>query len=112
MSVTDRRDAHRLEVSEPGQAAVSAGERVDCTILDVSDRGARIEVLHRLTLPNLFELSCNASGRSWWVDLVWQRAQVAGVRFTNPLSPPFAIRSGLGAWLVGRRGTVAIDRIE
>jgi len=112
MSVTDRRAAPRLEAAEPGQAALSAGERVACTITDVSDRGARIEVDHKVSLPGLFELSCTASGRSWWVDLVWQRGQMAGVRFTNPLPPPWAIRSGLGAWLIGKRRTVSIDKVE
>jgi hypothetical protein len=111
MSVSERRAAPRTPVSKSGVARLNASEGVDCLIADVSDGGARLELEASVRLPHLFELGCDASGRSWWVELVWQRGGAAGVRFTNPLSPPFAIRSGLGAWLVGSRDTVEIDRL-
>jgi hypothetical protein len=110
MSMSERRAAPRTLVAERGWASLNGAERAECLIADVSDRGARLEVDAQLALPNRFELHCEASGRSWWVELVWQRGQLAGVCFTNPLSPPFALRSGLGEWLVGRRDTVEIDR--
>ena len=110
MSVSERRTAPRLAVSERGAASLSAGERAECLIVDVSDRGARVEVDAKVRLPNRFELTCETSGRAWWVELAWQRGAAAGVSFANPLSPPYAIRSGLGEWLVGKRDTVAIDR--
>jgi len=110
MSVSERRAAARVDVRERAAAGLNGGERVRCTIVDVSDRGARIEVDAQVRLPNLFEVTCERSGRAWWVDLVWQRGGEAGVRFTNPLSPPFIVKSGLGEWLVGLIDTVAIDR--
>jgi hypothetical protein len=110
MSVSERRAAPRLAVSERGWATLNAGERVECRITDVSDRGARLEFPTKAPLPNLFELGCETSGRAWWVDVVWQSGELAGARFTNPLAPPFQIRSGLGAWLIGKGDTVAIDR--
>ncbi len=110
MSVSEHRAAPRRAVFECGAAMLNAQERIDCLINDVSDRGARIKVGAEVHLPNLFELYCEASERSWWVELVWQRRGEAGVRFTNPLSPPFAFKSGLGDWLVGKSDTVAIDR--
>jgi PHD/YefM family antitoxin component YafN of YafNO toxin-antitoxin module len=109
MSVQEQRSAPRVAVSERGAARLNAGESTDCLITDVSDRGARIKVDAQVKLPDLFELSCEANGRSWWVDLVWQPGDEAGVRFTNPLPPPLAIKSGLGDWLVGRGDTVRID---
>jgi hypothetical protein len=111
MSLGERRIASRIDCSERGAVMLNAGERAECTIVDVSDRGARLEVGAEVALPGLFEVFCEASERSWWVELVWQRGGAAGVRFTNPLSPPFAILSGLGEWLIGRRGTVSIDRM-
>jgi len=110
MSVSERRGAPRSAAAERGFASLNGGERAACLITDVSDRGARLKTDAHIVLPNLFELNCEASGRSWWVDLVWQRGEIAGVRFANPLAPPFAIRSGLGDWLIGKRDTVAIDR--
>lgn len=112
MSVSEQRAAPRRKVKEPGTAMLNARERTDCLITDVSDRGARIDVEAGIKLPNFFELQCTASGRSWWVELVWQRSGEAGVRFNNPLSPPFVIKSGLGDWLVGERDEVAIDRVD
>ena len=110
MSVSERRAAPRMAVLEPGYVSVSIGERATCLIVDVSDRGARIETDATTALPGHFQLACAASGRAWWVDLTWQRGKHAGVRFANPLPPPFAIQAGLGAWLVGRRDEVRIDR--
>jgi hypothetical protein len=109
MSVQEQRAAPRVTVLERGAVKLSTSEAVGCLITDVSDRGARIKVDAQVKLPNLFELGCEASGRSWWVDLIWQRGGEAGVRFTNPLPPPLAIKSGLGDWLVGRVDTVRID---
>jgi hypothetical protein len=112
LSVSERRGVERVAVSEPAVAMVQAGRRVDCRITDVSDRGARLELPTKVVLPVLFELSCTKTDRSWWVDLVWQRNDAAGVTFSNPLAPPWAFRSGLGAWLVGQSDTVTIDRLD
>ncbi len=112
MSVSERRHTQRTSVTERGFAALNAGERVECRIANVSDRGARLQVDAKVALPHLFELTCAATGRAWWVELVWQRGEAAGVRFTNPLAPPFAIAEGLGAWLIGTRDSVTIGRLD
>jgi hypothetical protein len=109
---TERRKAARQTISEPGVAMLYGANVVPCSITDISDRGARIEFEAPRALPSTFELRCQKSRRSWWVDVIWSRAEVAGVRFNNPLPAPWMIKSGLGAWLLGVRSTVSIDRLD
>ena len=111
-SQRERRKVPRQAVSEPATASLHAGASVDCVITNISDVGARLRFGAAIPLPDLFEVHCKKSGRSWWVNLAWQSDRVAGVRFSNPLPPPWAIKSGLAAWLMGKRRTVSIDRID
>ena len=108
----ERRQTTRQAISEPSMARLYAGTEVDCVITNISDTGARLRFGSTGSLPSLFELYCKRSGRSWWVDVVWQSGPKAGVRFSNPLPPPWTIKSGLAAWLTGKRRTVSIDRID
>ena len=109
---TEQRSVERRAISEAGVAMLQGTEGVDCVITDISDQGARLEFGTPISPPSTFELGCAKSGRSWWVNAVWNRAEVVGVRFSNPLPAPWMIKSGLGAWLLGSRRTVSIDRID
>ena len=111
-SPRERRRAPRKVISEPSLAVLSSESRVDCVISNISDAGARLRFRTSLSLPSLFELHCKKSGRWWWVNLVWQSDKTAGVRFNNPLPPPWTIKTGLGEWLLGKRRMVGIDRID
>jgi hypothetical protein len=111
-SVRERRRAPRKAISEPGAAVLSSDTRVDCVITNISDAGARLRFPTAPSLAMAFELHCKKSGRFWWVDLVWQSSKTAGVRFDNPLPPPWTIKTGLGDWLLGKRRMVGIERID
>ena len=108
----ERRRTPRQSISEPSTARLYVGTEVDCVITNISDTGARLRFRSTISLPSMFELHCKKSGRSWWVNLVWQSGPSAGVRFSNPLPPPWTIKSGLAAWITGKRRTVSIDRID
>jgi len=108
----ERRRIPRQLVSEAATATLFAETSVDCLIIDVSEGGARLRFSQAISLPSTFELHCGNSGRSWWAILMWQNDQTAGVRFSNPLPPPWTIKSGLTDWLLGKRRTVVIDRID
>lgn len=108
----ERRRVPRQVISEPSLARLYAGTEVACVITNISDVGARLRFGSTASLPSNFELQCKKSGRSWWVDLVWQSGPNAGVRFSNPLPPPWTVKSGLAAWITGKRRTVCIDRIN
>jgi hypothetical protein len=107
----ERRKVPRQRLEEAGAAMLFAATPTACMITDISDHGARLVFAEPVALPDTFELRCRASGRSWWVSVIWSNGEVAGVRFTNPLPPPWTIKSGLGAWLLGRRRTVSMDRL-
>jgi hypothetical protein len=107
----ERRKGQRQHVSEAGVALLYASTEAECIITDISDQGARLVFREPAALPEMFELRCEGSGRSWWVSVIWSNGEVAGVRFNNPLPPPWTIKSGLGAWLLGRRSTVSMDRL-
>jgi hypothetical protein len=111
-SPRERRTVPRQVVSEPGTVTLYAGTSTDCVITNISDAGARLRFGAAILLPSIFEVHCKKSGRSWWVTPVWQSDRVAGVRFNNPLPPPWTIKSGLAAWMLGKRRTVAIERID
>jgi hypothetical protein len=111
-SQRERRRAPRQAISEPSIAALSSDTQVDCVITNISDVGARLRFLTAPSLPMVFELHCKKSGRSWWVNLVWQSDKTAGVRFNNPIPPPWTIKTGLGDWLLGKRRMVGIERID
>jgi hypothetical protein len=108
----ERRRAPRQVISEPGTAKLSADTQVDCVITNISDVGVRLRFATTISLPDLFELTCRKSGRSWWMNTVWQSDRLAGARFQNPLHPPWTIKSGLAAWLLGKRRTMCVDRID
>ena len=111
-SPRERRKVPRQVVSEPATASLYAGASVDCVITNISDVGARLRFGTTMPLPGIFEVHCKKSGRSWWVNLAWQTDRIVGVRFSNPLPAPWTIKSGLAAWLMGKRRTVSIDRID
>lgn len=111
-TLRERRRIPRQVVSEPATAALFADVTVDCIIVNISDVGARLRFNGSTLLPWIFELRCNKSERSWLVSPVWQSEKAAGVRFNNPLHPPWTIKSGLADWLLGKRSTVSIERID
>jgi hypothetical protein len=70
-------------------------------IVDISARGARLEMQSTALLPQVFELRCASSGRSLRVYLVWQRGQLAGISFYTAAA--WALDAGIDAWLIGER---------
>ena len=109
-TLRERRKAPRQSVAEAGVVTLCTNERFGCLITEISDRGARLEFKRSVSLHSPFEVHFERTDRSWLAELLWQRGLVAGVRFTNPLHAPWAIKSGLSAWLLGARRTVTIDR--
>jgi hypothetical protein len=110
-SPRERRRVPRKAISEPATAALYAGTVVECVITNISDVGARLKFGAVTQLPSSFELHCKKSGRSWVATPVWESERTAGIRFINPLHPPWSVKSGLADWLLGKRRTVVIDRV-
>lgn len=108
----ERRSAPRQSITEAGTIVLTPRTQIDCVITNISDSGVRLRLKSSAALPSVFELTCIRSRRSWPMALVWQNGRSAGVRFSNPLPQPWTITSGLGAWLIGKRRTVCIDKAD
>lgn len=79
----DRRNAGRQRMAVPAKIAHGAGRAVvDCTIRDLSDTGAKIELAADDGLPEAFFLHF-ADGRQAPVEVVWRAGPTLGVRFTG-----------------------------
>jgi PilZ domain len=77
--VQDRRSAPRSSKAATGQIVVGSIV-IDCAILDVSDRGARLEVSTTKTLPPNFVLKLT-DGHRRDCKVVWQDEIAVGVEF-------------------------------
>ena len=75
----DRRCARRWNVMWPATLVVDDQE-FDCTILDLSEHGARIESRARLSGPSLAKLESDRFG-SLEGRVRWTRGRGAGLRF-------------------------------
>ncbi len=60
-----------------------------CTILDVSETGARIRIDNVVHVPDQFELIIEIDGLYAKSEVVWRKGHDIGVRFTEP------VRSGI-----------------
>jgi PilZ domain len=74
----------RVDLYKPG-FLIPAPEApwIECTILDVSDSGACLDV-GALVVPQLFGLSFTAGGEVLRIcSLVWRQGEVVGARFVS-----------------------------
>jgi hypothetical protein len=63
----------------------TGGSLIDCTVLDVSDGGARIGVAATARLPHEFYLVLSRSGTRRRCRLVWRSDDEAGLFYLAPL---------------------------
>jgi hypothetical protein len=81
--VSERREHPR--VAKFDLATINTGFwQAECIVHDLSERGARLQVLDPQRLPSRFELIFAAAGGSRWCRLVWQHMLEAGVAFDDP----------------------------
>jgi hypothetical protein len=80
----DRRKASRKKVLRGGRTYWPNGDSSDCIILNLSERGAHLEI--RGPLPNLFDLAM--VGHHWRrsCTVVWRKANRVGVKFEGQSS--------------------------
>ena len=99
----ERRNALRVGPAELGIAVLNPrADPVECTISNVSIKGARLTFPRPMVLPRNFDLSFK-SGHRTRVKVIWQRETSAGVRFETPLQAPAKRQRMLGRLLAARR---------
>lgn len=80
----------KVEIEELG---ISAG----CTIRDLSESGARLQLSESVSLPSSFRLHIPKFDRSVTAELRWRRGDFVGVQFGSVAAqapPPVPERSG------------------
>ena len=78
----EKRAAQRKKTEAAGRLS-SAGstEAWDCSILDISEHGARVSVIGVSEIPRRVELLHMKTGRLHDAELVWRRGDLAGLAF-------------------------------
>jgi hypothetical protein len=77
--VEERRNAHRVDKVATGKILFGSAV-IDCAILDVSDRGARLELSTTEELPSDFVLKLTEGDRRE-CKVVWRDENGVGVEF-------------------------------
>lgn len=77
----EKRQAPRHRVLKQGRLAFDSGGSVDCTVRNLSDTGARIEVFNPVGLPEIFTLVIPADKFTRRCRSVWSHDKRIGVVF-------------------------------
>jgi zona occludens toxin (predicted ATPase) len=79
----DSRDAQRHRTLKGGRIVVNDGfSTFDCTIRNLSETGAKLEVTSSLPIPQRFELAMH-DGRRFACEVAWRTETEIGVRFVS-----------------------------
>jgi hypothetical protein len=79
----NKRIAPRHRVLKQGRLAFDGGGAVDCTVRNLSDTGARVEVVTPVGLPESFTLVIPADKFTRRCHAVWSHDKRIGVAFDN-----------------------------
>jgi hypothetical protein len=77
----ERRTAQRHRVLKQGMLAFSGGGGADCTVRNISESGARIEIASPVGLPDSFTLVIAADRFMRQCRAVWSADRRIGVAF-------------------------------
>jgi hypothetical protein len=80
-TTNDKRIAPRHRVLKQGRLAFDGGGAVDCTVRNLSDTGARLEVVTPVGLPESFTLVIPADKFARRGHAVWSHDKRIGVAF-------------------------------
>ncbi len=83
--IDESRRAARQGVLKGAKLVLSATSVVDCVVLNVSSRGARVRLPAMMTLPAQMTL-CFRGGAAFTAGLRWARAEEVGLEWIGPAS--------------------------
>ena len=81
---SEQRGGHRQRSLKAAKVVLSDWTTIDCTLRDLSDKGARLVFPGATSLPEEFRLIIVAAETVRPVRLLWQRGLSAGVAFAGP----------------------------
>ncbi len=76
----ERRDKARHRVLKAGTIEFGGGA-IDCTVRNLSDTGAALDVTSPVGIPDHFTLFVTADGKHLSCTVVWRKERRIGVRF-------------------------------
>ena len=76
---TERRAAHRESGPFAAVIKLYSGQSLPCTVVNVSETGAKLALIREIDLPKQFELSIPSKNAFWRVRVVWQDGRELGV---------------------------------
>ena len=82
--MVDRRTSHRNRTYKAGTIDFGIGS-FDCTVRNLSDKGASLETASPFGLPDRFNLHLASDGTRRACRVVWRRGQRLGVVFIAPV---------------------------
>ena len=91
----ENRSAHRRRIKQRAVVILKPGIAIECTALDTSDTGARLNFRSRVILPRKFRLHLTEPAHETNVSVVWQKGTQAGVRYAVRLPGPKLKSAGL-----------------
>jgi hypothetical protein len=74
-----KRGERRMKRNFPAQVVLGGIAKRDCTVVDISESGARIAIRGAIELPRQFSIAFESSVRP--CQLVWRNGTMAGVKF-------------------------------
>lgn len=77
----ETREEARSPVYKNGRLTIAGGKTFDCTVLDLSLNGARIQINNAEALPDLVSLKLIATGETRRARIAWRQANAAGLAF-------------------------------
>ncbi len=75
----DRREGPRETGPFAAVIKLYSGRLVPCTVINLSETGAKLGLRRETVLPKEFELSVPAKNVAWRVRVVWQQDREIGV---------------------------------
>ena len=79
----DHRASHRNRTYQSGSIDFGVGT-FDCTVRNLTDKGAMLETASPFGLPDRFNLFITSDGTRMSCRVVWRRGQRLGVVFVAP----------------------------
>jgi PilZ domain-containing protein len=79
--MSEKRTAPRHRVLKRGTLAFSGGGVIDCTVRNLSERGARIDIANPVGVPQVFTLLIEADHFKRRCHAVWSSERQIGVAF-------------------------------
>jgi hypothetical protein len=76
----EHRTAPRHRVLKTGSISCG-GDLIDCTVRNISDTGAALEVVTPLYIPDRFKLIIESSGLNRPCRIIWRKQRRIGVAF-------------------------------